>query len=576
MQRDGPTSQARLRIGAWDVLPDLNELRRGGDAVRIEPKAMELLLVLAARAPQVVGRAELMQAVWPRVVVGDEALTQAVTKLRRALGDTARTPAYIETIAKRGYRLVAAVSPTSDAGDAPHAGSADTTTPPSAAVPSAVEAPPGRQAGRSRRAWGTTLAAAVVIAAVAAPWVLQRQVPAPVGGATTAAAVPAVDSAPAIAVADFERLGGDAGHDYLARGIATDLAHDLAGLGSVDVIEVDSASGASSAAATRAQLRVAGTLQVVGGTLRLNVRLVDASSSRVLWSQRYERDASDLLAVQKDIVAHLMQALPVQVDEAQRQRIARRHTASDRAYDLFLRGRALLASRERADTAQARALFLHAIELDPRFARAYASLAMTHAFDHRYGTLRDVRSLSRAHDFAETARQINPTLPEPYWVLGFVSAQQGRHREAQRHLQQALALNPSYGDAHALLGAVQTYVGDPAAALQSLRAALRFVPDGRAYMYELLGRAYFFLGDHEQALINLREAAARNAAVIDTQVFLAATLAAAGQADEARWVALQIRALDPGFTIATWTEGYPTTVAAHRERLLALLVPLGL
>lgn len=404
MQRDGPTSQARLRIGAWDVLPDLNELRRGGDAVRIEPKAMELLLVLAARAPQVVGRAELMQAVWPRVVVGDEALTQAVTKLRRALGDTARTPAYIETIAKRGYRLVAAVSPASVAGDAPHAGSADTTTPPSAAVPSAVEAPPGRQAGRSRRAWGTTLAAAVVIAAVAAPWVLQRQVPAPVGGATTAAAVPAVDSAPAIAVADFERLGGDAGHDYLARGIATDLAHDLAGLGSVDVIEVDSASGASSAAATRAQLRVAGTLQVVGGTLRLNVRLVDASSSRVLWSQRYERDASDLLAVQKDIVAHLMQALPVQVDEAQRQRIARRHTASDRAYDLFLRGRALLASRERADTAQARALFLHAIELDPRFARAYASLAMTHAFDHRYGTLRDVRSLSRAHDFAETAR----------------------------------------------------------------------------------------------------------------------------------------------------------------------------
>ena len=110
MQRDGPTSQARLRIGAWDVLPDLNELRRGGDAVRIEPKAMELLLVLAARAPQVVGRAELMQAVWPRVVVGDEALTQAVTKLRRALGDTARTPAYIETIAKSGREFMFAIN----------------------------------------------------------------------------------------------------------------------------------------------------------------------------------------------------------------------------------------------------------------------------------------------------------------------------------------------------------------------------------------------------------------------------------------------------------------------------------
>lgn len=574
MQRDGPTPQATLRIGAWDVLPELNELRRGGDAVRIEPKAMELLLVLAARAPQVVSRAELMQAVWPRVVVGDEALTQAVTKLRRALGDTARTPAYIETIAKRGYRLVAAVSLATAADEAAHAdgATAKAPMPPGSAIGAALR----RQAGRSRRAWRAALAATAIIAAAAALWAPQRQVSDAAGGAPPAADGQAVESAPAIAVAYFERLGGDAEHDYLARGIATDLAHDLAGLGSVEVIEVDRAPGEASAAAARAPLRVAGTLQVAGGTLRLSVRLVDTASSRVLWSQRYERGAGDLLAVQKDIVAQLMQALAVQVDEAQRQRIARRHTANDRAYDLFLRGRALLASRERADTVQARTMFLHAIELDPRFARAYASLAMTHAFDHRYGTSRDPRALSRAREFAETARQINPALPEPYWVLGFVSAQQGRHREAQQQVLQALALNPSYADAHALLGAVQTYVGDPAAALRSLRVALRFVPDGRAYMYELLGRAYFFLGDHEQALINLREAVARNAAVVDTQVFLAAALAAAGHADEARWAALQIRALDPGFSIATWAEGYPTTVAAHRERLVALLVPLGL
>ena len=104
MERD------RQRIGDWDIVPELNELRRGDEKIRVEPKAMDLLVFLAARPGKVVGRAELLACVWPGVVVGDEALTQAVTKLRRALADQARAPAYIETIPKRGYRLVAEVA----------------------------------------------------------------------------------------------------------------------------------------------------------------------------------------------------------------------------------------------------------------------------------------------------------------------------------------------------------------------------------------------------------------------------------------------------------------------------------
>ena len=98
-----------LRIGSWQVDRTTNELARGGEVVRVEPKAMEVLTVLAGRAGQVVSREELFAAVWPGVVVGDEALTQAIIKLRRALGDDPRSPAYIETISKRGYRLIAPV-----------------------------------------------------------------------------------------------------------------------------------------------------------------------------------------------------------------------------------------------------------------------------------------------------------------------------------------------------------------------------------------------------------------------------------------------------------------------------------
>ncbi|MFZ1909769.1 MAG: transcriptional regulator, partial [Burkholderiales bacterium] len=100
---------ARLLVGEWWADRSTNELGRAGETLRLEPKAMEVLMALAARAGQVVSREELLAAVWPGVVVGDEALTQSIIKLRRALGDNPRTPSYIETISKRGYRLIAPV-----------------------------------------------------------------------------------------------------------------------------------------------------------------------------------------------------------------------------------------------------------------------------------------------------------------------------------------------------------------------------------------------------------------------------------------------------------------------------------
>ena len=108
-QRIEPQSSAALQIGEWRVTPELNQIRRGDEVMRLEPKAMAVLLHLASRPGEVASRDELLAAVWPGVVVGDNALTQAVIKLRKALGDTAREPAYIQAISKKGYRLIATV-----------------------------------------------------------------------------------------------------------------------------------------------------------------------------------------------------------------------------------------------------------------------------------------------------------------------------------------------------------------------------------------------------------------------------------------------------------------------------------
>src|ERR1041384_1189784 len=98
-----------LRIGEWLADPEANELRRGAEVQRIEPKAMTVLMLLADQPGRLLTRDELFARAWPGLVVGDEALTQCIIKLRRALGDDARAASYIETVSKRGYRLIAPV-----------------------------------------------------------------------------------------------------------------------------------------------------------------------------------------------------------------------------------------------------------------------------------------------------------------------------------------------------------------------------------------------------------------------------------------------------------------------------------
>jgi DNA-binding winged helix-turn-helix (wHTH) protein/TolB-like protein/tetratricopeptide (TPR) repeat protein len=521
-----------LRIGEWWADPTTNELRRGGEAVRIEPKAMEVLMALAARAGEVVSRERLLAEVWPGVVVGDEALTQGIIKLRRALGDSPKAPSYIETISKRGYRLIAAV------GGEP------------APLPRA----------RPRWAWAAAGALAIVLAA---GWYFAAPDKPP------ASAV--VPEPLTVTVMPFEALGPGKEHDYLARGIGSDLMTDLSRLRGLQLI------GPSVSKAAAAAYVVTGSVQRDGARVRVNVRLMNARTGEQIWTERYDRPFGDLFALQSEITRSVAEHLPGRITEAERQRLAKRYTHDPQAYDYFLRGQALFLVRRTQDNQEARALFAKALELDPRFARAYAALAMTYAMDYRYQASPEASApLRRALELAETARQIDAGIPEVHWALGFVQAQSRRHEEALASLRKAVELNPSYADAYAFMGGIHTYLGQPAKSIPLLRTALRLNPDGGHLYYLLIGRAYLFENDVEQALFNLRQAHARNPDDLECRLYLIAALMAHGESGEGEWEAEQVRTLEPGFSALAWLKTYPLTSAPHQEKLLALLAPAGL
>ena len=525
----------------------------------------------------------------------------AIIKLRKALGDDSRAPSYIETIAKRGYRLMATVRQGEDR-EAMSAGAAR----PEIAESTPAGAAPAETAGsipaEDIRVETVEPATAVLGPASPAPrlprvrryvraagWMGVVALTIALGGGYLVQSISRPATTPDLAEADgfrqpswvgvtivpFEYLGADSEQAYLARGISDNLVTDLSRLSGLRVIR--DADATATLKAPGARYRVSGTVQRESGTLRLNVHLIDTTTHEQLWFERFERPFGDLFAVQDELTARLVELLPARVSDVERQRLAKRYTRSLEAYDYFLRGQALFLVRRGDENEAAQALFRKALELDPKFTRAYAGLAMSHAMNYRLRESADPGpALERAFELAETARLIDPDIPEVYWALGFVHAQSRRHAEAIDALQTAITLDRSFADAYALLGGILTYTGQPAKSIPLLRTALRLNPDGGYLYFLLLGRAYLFEDDAEQALINLRAALMRNPADIETRVYLAAALVAAGDRTGARWEADEIRSLDHGFSVRQWLDTYPMTSAPQKERLLTLLAGVEL
>ncbi len=386
---------------------------------------------------------------------------------------------------------------------------------------------------------------------------------------------------PTVIVRPIEAIGADA-EKLIARGLTADLINDLSKLSGLWVVSGgDSAGvalrdvGPATAAPAAGRYALAGTLQSDGKTLRLHVRLSDFDAGRELWSLRVEREVRDLFAVQDELVRSILEHLPIKVSQAEMANLAQRYTRNVAAYEQFLRGQAAVQARGRAQNELARDLYWKAIELDPAFARAYAGLAMTYALAYQLGW-DDEAALDRAVEFAGTAKQMSAGMPEAHWVLGFVQTQRRRHADAIGHLQRAIRLNPSYADAYALMGGIRTYTGQPAEGVTMLRTALRLNPDAGSLYFLLLGRALYFVGEYEQARVNLEQALARNAENVEARVYLAAVLNQLGEPEGAAWQAQEIRAVEPNFSANRWLATYPMTDTRQKERLAQALLPLGL
>lgn len=547
-----------FHIADWSVDPSTHRIHRDTTEIKLEAKMMALLVALARRAGEVVTREELEREVWNSRVVSYDALTACIKKLRKTLGDDPRHPRYIETIAKKGYRLIAPVRPI--VAPAPN---------------TAIEAPPPTKP-RARHA----LAFAATLAVVAL-----------LGAAHFAMSTPArervADEAqrPTLAVLPFENLNRDAAQDYLSDGLTADITTVLSSNAELFVIanpsvlayKNQSVDAPRVADALGVRYVLQGTVQRDGAQLRVNAQLVDAHSGVQLWAARYDRAMKDVFEMQDDIVAHIAAALEIKLTEEEKQRMAARYTVSMAAYDAFLRGRTAFALRTAEDNVLARTSFEHAIELDPNFARAYSALALTYTHDFRFGWhAAPSVSLARAYALARKAVELDEQLPQAQWVLGHVHLHRHEYDQAKHAGQRAIRLDPNFADAYMALANSMIYTEDAAAALPLIRKAMRLNPRYPAQYAEILGQAYYFLDRHEEAVATLRDATERNANMLPSYIFLAAAQSGLGNTNEAKWTVDQLRTLMPSIGSGDVAEMFPIQNPARAAMIVERLRRVGL
>ena len=524
-----PDDSRILRIGEWRVDPDLDELSREGQTIRLEPRPMRLLLYLAAHAGRVVDVPQLLDEVWPNVIVTHGSVYQAIAQLRRILGDESEHPKYIENLPRRGYRLIAPVTrwdvPLAAATDSSSAargfpqvtnGSVAAEPQLTSGAPEAAATPvsPGSTTGQTPRvsrgpprwskaafaAIGVVLAAVLAYVAIEKFWISNLlQIP-PLGAPATekasssrSVAVEPVGSTfnpppHSIAVLPFVNMSGDASQDYFSDGLSEELINALSRINELQVAARTSSfyfKGEHADLATIARkLNVAtvleGSVRRSGHAVRITAQLNNAVTGFHLWSQTYDRDLGDVLKLQTEIATALASALRVTLLGDEAARIELGGTRNPAAFDAYLGGsKAFNNAHEPKHYRAAIAAYTEAIGLDPHYALAFAGRSTAYsAYAREWTTGTAIREgFAKAQADARQAITLAPELAEGHLALAvFFGAGSLDFTQASKAYERALSLSPGNAGVLNSYGRFAVSMGHTEAGIAAARRAVALDP----------------------------------------------------------------------------------------------------
>jgi adenylate cyclase len=524
--------------------PMRGELLVGDRRERLRPRTAAVLAYLMEHRGRVVGREELMNRIWPGLVVTDDSLAQCIKEIRRALGPMADR---IRTVPKVGFAFAEA---------------------PKAAPPVAVS--PRRPRISVRRLYAAGIGSAIVVLVAAWIWMIDP---------------PTLPKAFSVVVLPLATAGGDGSQDYFADAITEDLTTDLSRISGSFVIARSTANSfrnqpidpGSIGRELGVRYLVEGNVHRSGEQVVLNLRLVDAQGAGIVWSDRIEGPRNDLEMLQRTVTGRIARSLHLELIEAEASRARRHPSANPDAHDFAMRGWSLWNRQRSTENLAAREAFHRAIELDPASVPAWAGLANTYISEITIDRVKDrAEPLRRAAEAADRAYAIDPSHANAMGSRATVLAMQGKLEESLALFRARLRQNPNYAPSHMWCGIVLTQLGEFAESAASAEQAIRLSPrDVRLpYFYTVLARARLHAGDAAAALVAAEKASQAPGPSEYTTLLVAGAAMSLGDSERARRVVAEFSARNPKFTAGSMRAGAALWRPRYREREEALIESL--
>jgi TolB-like protein/DNA-binding winged helix-turn-helix (wHTH) protein len=462
-----------------------------GRSLPLSARAFDTLLYLVEHPNQLIDKQTLMKAVWPNVIVEENNLSQNISIVRRALGETAGEHRFIVTVPGRGFRFVPPVT----RGDTALAARPPEPlqivdrrkSDPDALVTGALH-------GRRFGAKSLGALAAILVVAGAVVWALIRRdtehATAPIAAAvvaapsTSAGAITSVAPRTSVAVMPFVNLTGDASKDYLGDGMAEEVINTLT---QVPGLKVPARTSSFAYKGRNTDIRqicrdlgvgtiLEGSVRTAGKRIRITAQLIDAQDGLNIWSHTYDEQFSDLFKLQDNLATAIVEALQVSLNGASPPSVTRAPPTQDvDAYNLYLQGNAVAQIQTEQGQKLAMDFYGQALERDPKFARAFAarsgvrlvSLMVGHAPAH---------ALEEAEHDAERALALDPNLGDAHDAVAATSAFRGNWLKAETSVRAALAVDPNSPDSHRLYSQILLGTGRLHQALAEANMAYQLAP----------------------------------------------------------------------------------------------------
>lgn len=449
-------------------------------------------------------REELQSRLWPAdtFVDFDHGLNTSMNRLREALGDAADNPRFVETVPRKGYRFIA---PVTELQGATPGALPSPELPAVLAVPPAVElaaAPPATPLGQ-HRPWLPVVAALVLATGGGLAWLWRDVAPA-------AEAKP-----PRLAVLPFRNVSADPGQEYFADGLTDVLIAELAQIGALRVISRTSVMPYKAttkrlpeiAKELDADTVVEGSVLRSGNRVRITARLVDAATDRNLWSETYERDIGDILALQREVTRAITLGVRVTTTPQEQARLEQPARVDPRAYEAFLRGRLLWQTMTDAGLLKGVEYMDRAIAADPSYAPAYSGLAYCWWVLGGAGfeVAAQTETAPKAKAAALRALELDPSLSSAQATLAMLEIDYDwNFAQGEARMREAIARSPSLSDAHVSFSAYLSAVGRADEAITEARLGLALDPLS-IVAGQTLGWRLLYARQYQRALFQFRQ-----------------------------------------------------------------------